>query len=499
MHEAALVEVDRRLARGLRLRAHKATSTADSILTGLTPSRLIIAMEQHLGAPAVPIVQVGDRVHAGQTIAKPGPAPSAAVHTPMAGTVTGIESRLLCGGEGQCVVIDTDDTHSLPEDRADPAPLTLETLRNAGIAGLGGAVFPTADKIRLSEAANLLVLNGAECEPYISCDDMLMREQAGDLIAGAQAMLELIGLEECVVAIESDKPEALHAVSEAIRNVDDRRIKIAEVPTVYPAGGERQLIQVLKGVEVPAGGYPPDIGFLVQNVGTAVAIAQWARQSQPLTHRVVTVTGDGVRKPRNVLAPIGTPIADLVAACGGYTEDAVRLIMGGSMMGLALPSDEIPVTKATNCILVAGESEVRDPPQARPCIRCGDCAVVCPAVLLPQELFRAAQHRDFDMLNALSLSECIECGCCDVVCPSHIPLTKEFLIAKKELARHVTNLARADTASKRVQANVERRESLAAAERAAQDQLVAPLADPTTASDAIAAARARTAARKKDT
>jgi electron transport complex protein RnfC len=255
---------------------------------------------------------------------------------------------------------------------------------------------------------------------------MLMRESADEIVDGAWLLRELVGATQCIIAIERDKPQAIDAITAAAERLGTEELRIAELPSIYPAGGERQLLEVLASVELPSSRFPGDVGFLCQNVGTAYAVHRYFRQGQPLTSRIVTVTGTAVAEPCNVEAMIGTPIADLIALCGGYRERPARLIQGGSMMGFALTSDALPVTKATNCVIAASENEVHRDTREWPCIRCGECAIVCPARLQPQDLVLAARSANAQALVDLSLSECIECGCCDFVCPSHIPLTRTF-------------------------------------------------------------------------
>jgi Na+-translocating ferredoxin:NAD+ oxidoreductase subunit C len=339
-----------------------------------------------------------------------------------------------------CIVIDTDGRDTdLPQRewapcgdfaRLEPGQI-YERVRRAGIVGLGGAAFPSSVKLRPGRPVDTLILNGAECEPYISCDHLLMAERAEEIIGGARVILHALGARECLFGVEDNKPEAIRALQLAA--VVDARIRIVVVPTRYPQGGEKQLIQALTGKEVPSEGLPLDLGIVCHNPGTARAVWRAVRYAQPLISRVVTVTGSGILRPQNFEVRFGTPVSFLVEQAGGTTGAAAAPVMGGPMMGFTLPSDEVPVVKATNCILVLQASEMRPPAPAQPCIRCGDCVTVCPAGLLPQQLYWHARAREYDKARALNLFDCIECGCCAHVCPSHIPLVQYYRHAKTEI------------------------------------------------------------------
>ena len=382
---------------GLRLQGHKTASTATAIQHVPIPDVLALPITQHVGDPAQPIVGIGEQVRKGQLIATADGSLSAPVHASSSGKVVAIEPwpvvRRL-GGTAPCIVIECDGEDQgldAPQSVGDYLQLApdnlLQRILQGGIVGLGGAVFPTAQKLMQAITCDLdyLILNGVECEPYISCDDMLMREYAKEILGGAQILMHALRLDVCYVAVESDKPLAIQSLGEEMAKLHDARIVLKQVPTIYPSGGEDQLVQLVANLEVPSGGLPSDVGCLVQNVGTASAIYDWIVAGEPLISRITTITGDGVASPMNVAARIGTPLADIVAFAGGYTERAQQLIVGGPMTGKSVTTDRVPLVKATNCILV-----LSDPPAIgaeMPCIRCGDCADVCPIQLQPQQLF----------------------------------------------------------------------------------------------------------------
>jgi electron transport complex protein RnfC len=462
---------------GLRLEAHKQRSTAQPLRIASPAEHLVLPLDQHTGAPAVPIVAPGDRVLLGQPIAEPGGAISAWLHSPVSGTVTAIEPRPAPrhhGAPALSIVIANDGRDERPAAAAISSfeRLSAQQLREhlelGGIVGLGGAVFPMSVKVDASAARSepQVLLNGVECEPYISCDAMLMRERAQDVVLGASILLHAVGAKTCIIAVEDDMPDAARALSSALDRRHDERIQIAVVPRVYPAGGQRQLITTVFGVEVPFDALPTDIGILCQNVATAAAVAHWVRDGQPLISRIVTVTGDGVQQPANLEVRLGTSVAQVIADCGGYTERMTRLIMGGPMMGAALSHDDLPVTKATNCIIAASALDLQPRTAEMPCIRCGNCSEVCPAILLPQQLHWYVQGRDLEALETYGLMDCIDCGCCDYVCPSQIPLAERFREMKPVLLRARIGRATASTARSAFEARTERLARLEAEQQA---------------------------------
>ncbi len=453
---------------GLPLDGHKQESTRLPLQAARLPERLIFPLRQRGGTLAEPCVAIGERVLKNQAIARDPDGRTPPIHASSSGIVAAIESLPLphpSGLSDLCLAIDTDGKDEATECPGieDYRRCTPEDLRRriheAGIVGLGGAGFPTAWKIAPGQRGiDTLILNGAECEPYITCDESLLRHHAAEVLAGGEILRHTLGAERGLLAIENDMPEALAAAQQAKREGGYENIDIVPVPALYPTGGEKQLIRVLTGREVPSQGLPADIGLVCQNVGTAAAVYAAVSRGQPLVSRIVTVTGRGVRQPRNLLARIGTPIADLVEQAGGYTDEAERLILGGPMMGLALPRDDLPIVKSANCILVAGRGEIASEKRALPCIRCGACAEVCPANLLPQQLYWYSRSDQIDRAAEYHLLDCIECGCCDLACPSHIPLVQYFRAAKGTAMAQRREREQADHARLRFEAREARKE-----------------------------------------
>lgn len=447
-------------AGGIHPAENKHQSTTRAIRNAPMPERLILPLQQHIGVPAEAIVEPGQHVLKGEKIADVVDGMGVPVHAPTSGTVENI-ARLPVphpsGMEDWCVILipDGDDRWSertpTPDYRNHERAAVLDAIRNAGISGMGGAGFPTDIKLRppKDRKVSTLILNGAECEPYITADDMSMRERADEIVDGLKIMAWLLRPERCVVAIEDNKPEAVAAM---VKATDGTQIEVAVIPTKYPSGGEKQLIHVLTGMEVPSGGIPADIGVMCQNVGTAIAVGRAILRGEPLISRVVTITGEAVAEPGNFDALIGTPVTDLLAAATLQEPRLHRLVLGGPMMGYTLNTAEVPVVKTSNCVIAASARELPDPAPEQACIRCGMCAEACPMELLPQQLFWYSKAGEFEKAEHLNLFDCIECGACSYVCPSSIPLVQYYRFAKGEIRVQQAEQLKADRARERFEA-----------------------------------------------
>jgi electron transport complex protein RnfC len=455
---------------GVKPAYNKEASTRLPIAVAPTPARLVIPLHQSIGGTPRPLVAAGERVLKGQRIGGADGNVSSAVHAPTSGTIVAVENRLMphtSGLSALCVVIEADGRDEWivrePFDfRSASATQISDYLRDSGVVGLGGAVFPSYLKLKPGKQRTLdtLVLNGAECEPFITCDDVLMRERAMAVLQGALIMRDMLGAGQVLIGIEDNKPESIAAMEAAAQAAGSTSggagIEVVSVPTLYPAGGAKQLIRVLTGIEVPHGKRSTDYGVQCFNVGTAHAIYEAIALGQPLISRIVTVAGN-VGEPRNFEVLFGTPMRDLIAICDPL-PDTDRVIMGGPMMGLRMPDDTVPVVKATNCVLVGSASLFPPPPPEMPCIRCGECAKACPADLQPFELYWFSRAKIFGKAQEYNLFDCIECGCCAYVCPSHIPLVDYYRFAKSEIwAREVAKVS-ADEARERYEFRLLREE-----------------------------------------
>ena len=455
---------------GVKPAYNKEASTGLPIAMAPMPAQLVIPLHQSIGGTPRPLVAAGEYVLKGQRIGGADGDVSSAVHASTSGTVVAVEMRLMphtSGLSARCVVIQPDGREEWiprqPFDYRGATPeQTRDYLRDAGVVGLGGAVFPSYLKINPGKSGKLdtLVLNGAECEPFITCDDVLMRERAASILKGALIMREMLGAAHLLIGIEDNKPQAIAAMEAAARAANEEAghpaMQVVAVPTRYPAGGAKQLIRVLTGIEVPHGKRSTDYGVQCFNVATAYAIYETIALGQPLISRIVTVAGN-VARARNYEVLFGTPMRDLVDLCDPR-PDSDRVIMGGPMMGLLMPADSVPVVKAANCVLVGSPKLFPAPPPEMPCIRCGECAKACPADLQPFELYWFSRARIFGKAQEYHLFDCIECGCCAYVCPSHIPLVDYYRFAKSEIWARETQKEAADVARERYEFRLLREE-----------------------------------------
>lgn len=507
---------------GLVLDDHKALSNQRAIAAAGIPAQLILPLQQHHGHEAKALVRVGQQVGKGELIASAQGDFSVSVHAPTSGVIRAIEARAIADPRGRvlpCILLESDgeDRWSDTWREAHPpisncleisADALIARIQDCGLVGLGGAVFPSSTKIRkgLAQRVQTLIINGAECEPFITCDDLLMREEPRRILLGVAIILCTLGIQDCLIGIEDNKPQAIAAMQAALSALQVegrlRATRIVTVPTIYPSGGEKQLIQLLTGKEVPSGGLPQDLGMLCHNIGTAAAVHDAVILGEPLLSRVVTVTGSLVRQPQNFLALLGTPVAHLLAAAGGMNQKDARVIHGGPMMGYPLADTGIAIGKSTNCILLPDAEELPETVATKPCIRCSACADVCPVSLLPQQLYWHAQAAEFEQAENYHLFDCIECGCCNYVCPSHIPLVSYYRHAKSVLRQRAEEKRKADHARARFEAR-EARLARLDAERKARlrkkkedlDRLTATT-DTAAKSAAITAAVERVAAKK---
>ncbi|WLD57076.1 electron transport complex subunit RsxC [Salinispirillum sp. LH 10-3-1] len=473
----------------------------------------VVPLNQHIGAFALPCVDVGQHVLKGELIAEAAGFISAPAHAPTSGEVIAIEERQVPHASGlttSCIIIRADGKDQWrPREPWDDLQShrvadILARVQRSGVTGLGGASFPTAVKLSSDrDHIDTLIVNGTECEPYITADHSLMRERAAAVYAGINVVDHLYHFNRILVAIEDNKPDAIVAMRQAIPDHLKERVEVRTFPTRYPSGGEKQLIYILTGREVPSGGLPLDIGMLCHNVGTLAALSDAVFHDEPLLRRITTVTGEAVARPGNYDTLIGTPMRELCRVAGVNTDKADRVIMGGPMMGFALPHTDLPVVKATNCLLIPTGTELPLPGVAQPCIRCGLCEQACPASLLPQQLMWFAQAKELDKAEDHRLFDCIECGACAYVCPSNIPLVQYYRAAKGQIRQEQAEHKQAERARVRFEARqarldreaaekeAKRQERAAAAARANAAKLAAAASDSTDVSDAVERAKSK--------
>ncbi len=407
------------------------------------PAEVVLPLRQHAGAPARPVVREGDRVERGDLVAEAVGWVSAPVHASAAGRVAAIERWPHPDGSWSPAVRIAVERHSaqaarprrVPDWRTLDRAGLVEAIRQAGVVGLGGAAFPAHVKLSPppGKSIEVLLANGCECEPYLTTDHRSMVEHPERVILGIRIMLRALGIGRALVGIERNKPDAAAAIRLALPA--DLDVRVLELDVKYPQGAEKMLIEAVLGREVPSGGLPLDVGVVVQNVASVATIAEVFETGLPLVERIVTVTGRGVRRPSNLLVPIGTKLRDLLDACGGFAGDAQEIVFGGPMMGVAQANLDVPLTKGTSGVVVLSRAECRRP-ETHPCIRCGRCLDACPVWLNPQHLGQLALRGRFEEMARAHLADCMLCGCCSYVCPSSIPLSQMFAMAKTELLRH---------------------------------------------------------------
>ena len=465
------------------------------------PHRFIIPLKQHIGHEGEICVSPGDKVLRGQPLTF-GQGRMLPVHAPTSGVIDAIAQHMTAHPSGLselCIFLtpDGDDRwmplSPLPDYRQHERSAILKRIHDAGIAGLGGAGFPTATKLKGGlQGVNTLIINAAECEPYITADDRLMQDYAAEVLEGCRILAWVLQAERVLIGIEDNKPEAIAALKQALGGERDLQIRV--IPTKYPSGGAKQLTKILTGMEVPHGGRSTDIGVLMQNVGTAWAVKRAIINGEPITERVVTLTGEAIAQPRNVWSRLGTPISHLLHQVGFHPSPGQMVIMGGPLMGFTLPSLDVPVVKITNCILAPSGTEMGNTQQEQSCIRCSACADACPANLLPQQLYWYSQGGDHDKARAHHIDDCIECGACAYVCPSNIPLVQYYRQEKAELRAIDLEAKRTLEAKARFearQARLEREKQAREARHAEAKQRVAR-----SESGELAAAKARARAKQ---
>lgn len=467
---------------GIHPTENKAQSTQGPIRSLPLPPVLILPVRQHSGSAAKPCVSVGDCVLKGQIIAQAFGSRSLPLHAPTSGRIRAIEPRFIPHSSGLtelCIELIPDGQDQWQAHESLFSQLQVQTLAElppeaivahlaqAGIAGLGGAGFPTYLKMQPAQAPELLIINGAECEPYITADDMLMRERAEEVVLGSAALLHCCGAQRALIAIEDNKPEAAQALRTQLQQQGlGAQIQLVVIPTLYPSGGEKQLIKILTGKEVPSGGVPAQIGVLCQNVGTAAAVYRALYLGEPLISRISTLTGEAIAQPGNYEVLIGTPVPFLLEAAGYQTQQPLRVIYGGPLMGFTLPELNVPITKTGNCLLAPSATELPLPELALACIRCGQCVDACPQELLPQQLYWFAKGEEYRKAEQHNLFDCIECGACSYVCPSQIPLVQYYRHAKGEILTERAAQQKSEQARQRFENRNARHERLEAEKEA---------------------------------
>lgn len=403
------------------------------------PKVVMIPLHQHIGAPCESIVNVGDQVKVGQKIGEATSFVSAPVHSSVSGTVKEIGSKLTLGGKTTCVVIESDGLNTISEEVTPKGDITtldgkeiLNIIKEAGIVGMGGAGFPT--HVKLSPPPNkpieFVILNGAECEPYLTADHRLMLENPEAVVYGLKAMMKVLDVKKGFIGIENNKLDALETLSKLTEQ--DSSIDVVSLRTKYPQGAEKQLIYACTKRQVPSGGLPLEAGVVVSNVATAAAVSDALKTGMPLVKRICTVTGKGIKEPKNLLIKTGTMISEIIEQCGGFEEDLGKIIWGGPMMGISMSTVNIPATKTSSGVLCLNEDDAALP-EASSCIKCGSCVNICPAFIQPMLLDAHSLRRNYETTEKLRVLDCIECGSCSFVCPAKRSLLHSIRVAKREV------------------------------------------------------------------
>ena len=402
------------------------------------PATVTIPMAMHIGTPATPIVKVGDEIKVGTKIGEANGPVSVPVYASVSGKVTKIVDLLGAGGKTAPAVVIASDGAQTPADTVAPPTVNnrddlIAAVRESGLVGLGGAGFPTHVKLDVEpERIDYLIINGAECEPYVTSDTYTMVNRADDMACALDALAAHLGIKQVIIGIENNKRVAIRAMKEMAAAVTSCAVRVQSLPSVYPQGGEKVLVYHTTGRTIPVGKLPIDVGCIVINCTTLAAIGTYLQTGMPLVEKCVTVDGKAVKRPRNVLAPVGAAMADLFAACGGLTEEPDKLIYGGPMMGVTVPDDSAPIMTNTNAILALTAKEAWLP-KTTACIRCSACTNHCPFGLAPAALSRAYDRKDVDTLKELHVDACMECGCCSFVCPANRPLVQKNKLGKQLL------------------------------------------------------------------
>jgi electron transport complex protein RnfC len=466
---------------GIRPYSHKSLTRDLAIRPISLPRQLILPLRQHTGPAAVPIVNIGDKVLAGQLIAQPLDKRSAPIHSSLNGVVIDVST-----GELGRIVIEVAKEQTPPlrlkpiEGLSETASM-LSLIEQAGIVGMGGAMFPAAQKIGMSlrHPIETLIINGGECEPYLTADDRQMREQGEFLIGGIRYLRTITGAKQVYIGIENNKPEAINHLDQLCQS--EENMAVVALPAVYPIGSAKQMIEAVTGKQIPQNRRSTEMGVLVQNVGTCIAIFHAIRFASPLTHRVITVSGGAIEQPANLLVPIGTPINEVIAQCGGLKRKAARMVLGGPMMGQATDNLFTPITKGTSGLLLLTEDEL---PRARPsaCLRCGRCLDACPMSLAPQAMFSQLRIDDLAQAKQMGLNACLLCGSCAYVCPAALPLTQFFDWGQQQLRLQSLQEQKTARVSRNTTARRERQEREAEAKRQAS-QAKASRRRPATGAD----------------